>query len=195
MPPRRQTHISKENSQLNRCQEECPNQRVHLDLYGPILDKVNAKKFIKVKTDAFSKFRRLAVLPNKEENTVANTFIKEWCHFVGFPRVTVTDQGREFTNSVLKATLTEAKIHHHTTSPYHPAANGQAEVFNRTMTRYLRATLTEECLDTAEWEGLLSAFQFSYNTSLHSVIKLPHSPSFSDTTQGSQALKRTKPKS
>ena len=152
-------------------QEDHPNARVHLDLHGPLQDKNKAKKYILVCTDAFSKVVRLVIVPNKEEKTIADSFLAQWCYIFGFPKAIVTDQGKEFTNQLLKAILDASNVRHHTTAPYHPQANGQAEVFNRTMDRYLRATLTEDRLETHQWEGLIAHLAFVYNTSLHRAIK------------------------
>ena len=171
-------------------QEERPNARVHLDLYGPLLNHNNQKKFILVITDAFSKYTRLIIIPNKSEQTVATNFIANWCHIFGYPLAIVTDQGKEFTNSLLAAILKEAQVKHFTTTPYHPQANAQAEVFNRSMTRYLRAAIVDQSREFTDWEPLISMLQFQYNTSLHKAIKStpfnvlfgfdPHVPGFEE---------------
>ena len=171
-------------------QEERPNARVHLDLYGPLLNHLNQKRFVLVITDAFSKYTKLVTIPNKMEQTVATNFITNWCHIFGYPLSIVTDQGKEFTNSLLAAILKEAQVKHFTTAPYHPQSNAQAEVFNRTMTRYLRAALIEQNRECTDWEPLISMLQFQYNTSLHRAIKStpfnvlfgfdPHVPGFEE---------------
>ena len=171
-------------------QEERPNARVHLDLYGPLLNHLNQKRFVLVITDAFSKYTKLVIIPNKTEQTVASHFITHWCHVFGYPLAIVTDQGKEFTNSLLAAILKEAQVKHFTTTPYHPQSNAQAEVFNRTMTRYLRAALIEQGRECTDWEPLISMLQFQYNTSLHRAIKStpfnvlfgfdPHVPGFEE---------------
>jgi len=152
-------------------QEDHPNARVHLDLHGPLQAENRAKKYILVCTDAFSKVVQLVVIPNKEEKTVADAFLAQWCYIFGFPKAIVTDQGKEFTNKLLKAILDASNVRHYTTAPYHPQSNGQTEVFNRTMDRYLRATLHQDKLDTHQWEGLVAHLAFVYNTSLHRAIK------------------------
>ena len=165
-------------------QEERPNMRVHLDLFGPLcveesqVDKktgkttiLTTKEYVLVATDAFSKLVRLVTLPDKEAITVAKAFQSQWCHLFGYPKAIVTDQGSEFTNSLLKEILDSTKVRHYTTAPYHPAANGQAEVFNRSMAAFLRATLHEEQLKATSWKELISLLQFTYNTNLHRAIK------------------------
>ena len=153
-----------------------PNGRVHMDLFGP-LDRRSSpneppsKAYVMVMTDALTKWVRLAVIPNKEAQTVAQTFLNDWCLIFGHPQAICTDQGKEFTNDVMRVLLQDRSIKHFTTTPYHPAANGQAEVFNRTMGQFLRAALHEEKLDPLTWPSLIPLLQFRYNTSLHQAIK------------------------
>jgi hypothetical protein len=47
---------------------------------------------------------------------------------------------------------------------YHPQANAQ---LNRTILNFFRRTIQE---DSTNWEGLLPAFEFHYNSSFHSTI-------------------------
>ena len=169
-----------------------PNERIHMDLYGPLdvddpsVMKIVANKkeggieavtvrrdkcYVLVMTDALSKLVRLVILPNKTASTVADAFLAEWCHIYGIPKSICTDQGTEFTNDILRHITKQHNIKHFTTSPYHPQSNGSAERFNRTMGEFLRATLTEERLKSCSWPTLISLLQFTYNTSLHRAIK------------------------
>ena len=69
-------------------------ERVHLDLFGPILDQENRKKYVMVVTDAWSKYTELAVINCKEANTVARAFFEAWVVNHGCPERLVTDKGR-----------------------------------------------------------------------------------------------------
>ena len=42
----------------------------------------------------------------------------------GYPREPVTDQGSQFTSSMIKELLKYHKMKHRTSTPYHPQANG-----------------------------------------------------------------------
>jgi len=53
------------------------------------------------------------------------------------------------------------------TTPGQPQCNAQAEVFNKTMAKYLASFVDGSTMD---WEQYLPALQFSYNTSYHSTI-------------------------
>ncbi len=49
---------------LPQCSE--PNQRVHMDLFGPLKTSESGKKYFMCITDAFSKFAELIALPDKQ---------------------------------------------------------------------------------------------------------------------------------
>jgi len=49
--------------------------------------------------------------------------IHDFCR-LGFPKIIITDQGREFTSSVIDDICKLLGAEHRTTSPYHPQCNG-----------------------------------------------------------------------
>ena len=56
--------------------ETAPNERIHMDFFGPITGENGDHKYILGVTDAFTKVVRLAAIPNKEATTVAEAIIK-----------------------------------------------------------------------------------------------------------------------
>jgi hypothetical protein len=144
-----------------------PNIRVHIDLYGPLKTSSEGKKMIMVMTDAFSKVSEITAITDKTANTVAKAFTDKWICRYGVPAIVVSDQGREFNNSLFNTLSETLGFEHRFTNPYHPQSNAQAETFNRTIRRYLTTALEGNTLD---WEPLLPALMFSYNTSVHQAI-------------------------
>ena len=59
-------------------------------------------------------------------------------------------------------------IQHSKATPSHPECNAQAEVFNKTIAKYM-STFVDST--TQDWEDYVPAMVFSYNTSYHSTIK------------------------
>ena len=55
-----------------------PNQRIHMDLLGPckILDA--GYKYVLTMTNAFTKYAKIAAIPNKEAVTVADAVFAKW---------------------------------------------------------------------------------------------------------------------
>ena len=159
-----------------------PQERIHIDLSGPHLARTDdggtTKKFIMVITDAFTKFTRLYVIPNKEAATCASAIFKHICGY-GVPRLIITDQGKEWNDLLNNNILNNLNIEHRLTSPYHPQTDGQAEVFNKTMKSYIRKSIEDNNADPLDWEQFIEPLMFSYNTAIHSATKTsPHDALF-----------------
>ncbi len=153
-------------SPLLQCTE--PNQQVNADLFGPLKTSEGDKKFILCITEAFTKYVKLVVLPNKEALTVATGILNHWIFHFGLPLKLITDQGKEFTNKMAEHLFSSLNIRQSTTSSYHPHCNSQAKVSNKTIAKYLAAFVDESTLD---WEIYVPALMFAYNTSYHRSIK------------------------
>ena len=126
---------SNELQPLPQC--TAPNQRVHIDLFGPLKTSATGKKYIMVMTDAFSKLAELVAIANKEAQTVAEVLFNRWICRYGLPEEIVSDEGKEFCNDTVNLMLKMMNIKKTTTSPYHPQTNAQAEVCNKTIAQYL----------------------------------------------------------
>ena len=46
-----------------------PNQRIHMDLFGPLKTSQSGKKYIMVITDAFTKYVELVAIPDKQADS------------------------------------------------------------------------------------------------------------------------------
>jgi Integrase zinc binding domain/Integrase core domain len=153
-------------SPLPQC--SAPNQRVHMDLFGPLKTSESGKKYVMCCTDAFTKYCEIVALPNKEASTVALATFNKWICRFGTPLEFVTDGGKEFVNKLSEELFKILKVEHSVTSPYHPQCNAQAEVANKTIAKYLSRVVNQQTLD---WELYIPPLMFSYNTSLHRSIK------------------------
>ena len=159
---------------LPQCSE--PNQRVHVDMYGPLKTSDSGKKYVLVMTDAFSKYAEVVATPNKESATVSLAIFNRWICRFGCPLEIVSDGGKEFVNKLSAELYSLLKIKHAVTTAYHPQCNAQVERFNQTVGKYL-ASFTDS--STLDWELYLAPLAFSYNTSLHRTIKAtPYSLTF-----------------
>jgi hypothetical protein len=113
------------------------NQRVHMDLFGPLKTSNSGKKFVLCLTDAFTKYAVMLAIDNKEAITVAKHIFESWICKFGTPLEFVSDNGKEFCNNLAKELYALLKIKHSTTTPYWPQCNSQAEVANKTIQKYL----------------------------------------------------------
>ena len=109
-----------------------PWERVHLE-FGPLFDHMYL-----VVVDSHLKW--LEVIPMK--NTTTEKTLEELRSLFarhGLPRHVVSDNGPQFIANELKAFMLANGIKHSSSSPYHPATNGEAERFVQTFKRSLKA--------------------------------------------------------
>jgi len=94
----------------------------------------------------------LIPLPNKEAQTVADAFIKDYVTLFGPPRLLVADNGREFQNRLFSQVCRIIQTKTSYTTRYHPEANGMIERSNRGVKDAL-ATFVGEHPD--DWDNIL----------------------------------------
>ena len=145
-----------------------PWVRVHMDLFGP-LKSTGSNHFVLVLTDAFSKYVELVPIPNKESNTVAEAFWARWICRFGVPIQLISDRGLEFSNSVINHLCTRLGVDKRLTTAYHARCNGLVELKNKTLARFIRSVIEEN--HTLDWETLIPAVAFSYNTAVNAAVK------------------------
>lgn len=79
-------------------------------------------------------------------------------------KVVISDQGREFVNSVNKALFTITEVDHRISSAYHPQTNGLDERFNQTLQNALTKVVND---DQNDWDEKIPSILFGYRTSKH----------------------------
>ena len=147
---------------------DTPNERVHLDLFGPLQTSSKGHKFVLVITDAFTKYAVLVPIPTKSAESVAKAFFDHWIAYFSCPKIIVSDNGKEFSNKIADTLCSHFNIKHVFTSVAHPQTNSQAESFNRSIIKYMRAMLQN---NTLEWERWITPLQIAYNSRVHEAIK------------------------
>ena len=143
------------------------NERVHMDLYGP-LQTESGKKFVLVIIDAFTKFAIFHPIDSKEPIRVADVLFKQWICVFGKPASIVCDRGKEFCCALMKRLAERLQIDLRFVSTQHPQANGQVEMVNKKIKKYLMATCSDRPTD---WEVFLPACQLSWNSSVNKATK------------------------
>jgi hypothetical protein len=123
-------------SPLPQCSE--PNQRIHMDLFGPLKTMPSGKKFILCVTDAFSKYAELMAIPDKSAATLASALFSRWLCRHGLPLKIVLDNGKEFCNEIVDTLLRFMKVKNINTTLYQPQTNAQEEVCNKAIAAYYK---------------------------------------------------------
>ena len=98
-------------------------------------------KFLVVGIDYFTKWVEVEPLANITQQNVKNFVWKNIVCRFGVPKVLVSDNGRQFDNTLFRDFCAHFGIQNHYSSPVHPQANGQAEVANRSLLKIIKTRL------------------------------------------------------
>jgi hypothetical protein len=77
-----------------------PNDRVHADLFGPMLGTDKKSAYILCIADAFTKYAVVTKVDIKDAEMVAKAIFNEWFCKFGIPAQIHTDGGKEFVNNL-----------------------------------------------------------------------------------------------
>lgn len=121
--------------------------------------------------DVYSKFAFTFPLKTKTAKEVTDNLMKMFFLF-GYPAILQSDNGKEFTNSILNQFCHDNKILFIHGRPRHPQSQGQVERFNQTLTRYLQKHISDstdpECKN---WLQYLELVTFNYNNAVHTATQ------------------------
>ena len=147
------------------------NERVTLDMCGPIKFTRVPYTYLLVICDVFTKYVMAVPLRSSDAVTIAQAFLDRWCNVFGFPYHLHTDQGSNLTGELWKDLCCHLRIERTRTTAYRPQANGQNERTNRTIVQLLRTTQEHH----EDWYRRISHVCFAYNSSAHVVTGFtPH---------------------
>ena len=141
-----------------------PNERVALDVLGPLTRSTRGNVCVLVMTDHFSKYTKVAAMPNQKAKTVANAFDKEWISIFGAPRIVHSDQGTNFESDVFQEMCKLLQISKSRTTSYHPQGNAQCERFNSTLLSMIHAHASKH---PKSWDENLHHVVMFYNATKH----------------------------
>ena len=157
---------------------EHPNEVIQMDLHGPVHTHNNNNAYILIIVDALTKHLVLRLLPNKKAKSVAKEFSAFMMEY-GTPKEVLTDNGLEFCNSLIRELCRRVNVKHNKTTVYFPQCNGLAEQINKTIQNYMRRAVVASQREVRDIADLLLPIQYTYNTSIHTSIRLsPHDAHF-----------------
>ena len=105
---------------------------------GPFPLGTRQMKFLVVDIDYFTKWVEAEPLENITQQNVKNFVWKNIVCRFGMPWVLVSDNGRQFDNTLFKDFCEYFRIQNHYSSPAHLQANGQVEVTNRSLLKIIK---------------------------------------------------------
>ena len=118
-----------------------------------------------VLTEYLSKYAVAYPIRSKEATEIAALLFKYIATF-GAPRVILSDQGREFVNTLVSAMSANLGIDRRVTSPYHPASNGSCERTNGILMQLLKLHANSSPRD---WPLYLDYCLLAYRTKRHTA--------------------------
>ena len=103
--------------------------------------------------------------PNIKALIIADNLAKYLICKFGAPRAILSDRGTSFLSEIFDNLMRIFRIHHLTTSGYHPQTNGSLERSHAPLVDFIRSY--SEKYD--DWDNLAPFATFTYNTSVHSA--------------------------
>nr|XP_027093596.1 uncharacterized protein LOC113714000 [Coffea arabica] len=137
-----------------------------IDFMGPFPSSFN-NKYILVAVDYVFKWVE-AIASSTNDSKIVLRFLKKniFSRF-GIPKAIVSDEGKHFCNKQLDSLLFKYGCRHKTSLPYHPQANGQAELANREIKLILEKTVNKSRKDWAtKLDDTLWAYRTAFKTPL-----------------------------
>ncbi|GFU76717.1 transposon Tf2-9 polyprotein [Trichonephila clavipes] len=144
-------------------QTPVPAQRFEtlaIDLFGPLPESKDGKRWILIIEDCTTKWVELFALPNATAKECAITLIEEVLLRYGIPRRLISDNGTQFVSAVMQQICYLLNIHQSLIPVYHPQAN-PVERKNRDLKPRL-AILVQDKHDC--WSEKLPFIRFALNT-------------------------------
>ena len=125
-------------------------------------------QYVLVFIDTFSGFVKLYKLKNKNTEGVCKAFENLTC-LIGPPKLLTSDNGREFTSTLLESMCKVKGAEKRTSVAYRPQSQGTVERFNRSLISALRKRLMEH---GKSWVDHLQYVEWAYNTTPRSNDKM-----------------------
>ncbi|KAL0533123.1 hypothetical protein IC582_030338 [Cucumis melo] len=133
-----------------------------LDLVGPITPKSSAgHSYILAGTDYFSKWAEAVPLKEAKKENIVNFVQTHIIYRYGIPHRIVTDNGRQFPNTLMDKLCEKFNFKQYKSSMYNAAANGLAEAFNKTLCSLLKKVVSKTKRD---WQEKIGEALWAYKT-------------------------------
>ena len=141
-----------------------PNERIAMDVMGPLVKSKRGNKYILVIIDHFTKYARAAALPNQKKETLASALLNEWISIFGAPQQLHTDRGTNMESGMMHELCDMLKIDKTKTSVAHPQGDGCCERQNQTLINLVHTYAADE---PKEWDKYLNVVMLGYNSTVH----------------------------
>ncbi|KAL1276512.1 hypothetical protein QQF64_036135 [Cirrhinus molitorella] len=131
--------------------------RLHLDVLGPFPESKSGNRYILVIFDQFTCWVEAFPIPEHGAETTVKRLVFDVISRFGAPLEIHTDQGRNFDSVLFTEVCRLLQVTKTRTTPYHPASNGQAKRFNRTLLQMMQCYVDQNQRNLDEHLPLLTA--------------------------------------
>lgn len=145
-----------------------PFSVVSVDTVGPLPADDRGNKYIVVVIDAFSRFVELFPAVDATAVQAARALLEVFGRY-GAPRAVRSDNGSQYTATLIKEFLRLVGTQQQLTIPYRPQSNGLVERANGEVMRHVRAIVAERRLND-RWSSVLPLVQRIINATPHLTI-------------------------
>jgi len=145
-----------------------PFEVVAMDIFGPLPKTRRNNTHILVLIDHHTRWIECQAMTEPTARKVAEVLFQRWISKWGVMRVLLTDNGPQFTASVLKQLTEVYGIKKVFSSPYNPAGNSIVESFMRSLKSALVLCIQQSGL---EWDRVLAAAEMAYRSTPHLTTK------------------------
>ncbi len=143
------------HGELQQPQHGTFNERILVDLIGPLHRTDRGNEYIVVMQDHFTKWIEGAAVATKEAMLVADVIVNEWVYKHGTPLNLHSDRGTEFTSAMHRCLWDLLWIHKTYSTAYNPQS---------TLLSMLRTVVSEQQND---WDDHLPAALCAYISTPH----------------------------
>ena len=112
--------------------------KVSLDIVGPLPLTKDGNKYILTMQDLLTKFCVAVPLAEVNSRTIAEAFLVRLVYVFGAPKIVLTDQGSNFTSSLIKNFAKLCNIKLCTTTAFMPQSNGSIERMHNSLIEWLK---------------------------------------------------------
>lgn len=141
-----------------------PNDKIALDIIGPLNLTKQGNQFILSIQDCLTKYLLLVPLADQKAESIINSLINHYIYIFSSPKHILTDQGQNFVCKLMETFEKAFKIKLIKTTSFHPQSNGSLERTHGTIKDLLRTNIDE---NKNEWDEHLNYITMAYNTSVH----------------------------
>jgi IS30 family transposase len=108
-------------------------EKIGIDLVGPLEKTESGNSYIVVAVDYLTKYVMMEAIPGKCATTIGKFIFEKIILEHGFPNMILSDNGREFKNTLITDLCNIMHINKKFSSPYRPQTNGLVERTNQTL--------------------------------------------------------------